>query len=212
MTGTMDSGISIRQIIEDERTAPLFRELGVLYAEMDRQYARAAAHYGFACTGCTDNCCMTRFHHHTLLEYAYLRQGFERLDRSERTDACGRAEKYAEALARWERQGRSEAFRMMCPVNKEGWCLLYAWRPMICRLHGIPHELNPPGRPRMLFGQGCAAFSAQCGHLPYHRFDRTPFYARMSALEKRLKSMLGISAKLKKTVAHMIVEDEVART
>ncbi len=43
---------------------------------MDLKYKEAADYYGFDCTGCEDNCCFTRFFHHTLLEYLYIMEGY----------------------------------------------------------------------------------------------------------------------------------------
>ena len=59
-----------------------------LYADMDAAYEKAAAAHGFACTGCEDSCCRTRFHHHTLAEYHCLREGFERLPGPRRGQSC----------------------------------------------------------------------------------------------------------------------------
>lgn len=187
----------------------LIADLEDLYGQMDHLYAQVSAHYGFKCAGCTENCCLTRFYHHTFLEYIYLRQGFAGLPASKQAAARQRAEAYLDVLVQSESGENAPPFRRMCPLNESGWCLLYAWRPMICRLHGIPHELAPPGRSNRVYGDGCAEFAASCGHLPYYPFDRTPFYARMSELEGRLRKALGVSGKSKKTIAHMLVQDEV---
>lgn len=205
----MERQIPVADLAADPRIEPVVKELESLYAEMDRQYDQAAAGYGFSCTGCADNCCLTRFYHHTFLEYIFLRRGFEQLSGPMRADIQKSAVQYADALRRAQSNVADAPFRMMCPLNREGWCVLYGFRPMICRLHGIPHELEPPGRQRMVFYHGCAAFDSQCGHLPYHGFDRTPFYIRMSGLEQDLKQKLGISEKSKKTVADMLIHDKV---
>jgi hypothetical protein len=55
------------------RCLPLLDRVGgPFYADMDRAYAEVADRYGFHCNGCADSCCLTRFYHHTLLEYLYL--------------------------------------------------------------------------------------------------------------------------------------------
>ena len=92
----------------------------------------------------------------------------------------------------------------MCPLNFDGRCILYAYRPMICRLHGIPHEFTRPDQ-RTLYGPGCEAFTkkyAQKGHI---KFDRTPFYLAMAELEKDFKLKAGLTRKLKMTIAQMII-------
>ncbi|HSM88690.1 MAG TPA: hypothetical protein VLT56_01580, partial [Desulfobacterales bacterium] len=55
--------------------ADVLKRLVPLYAAMDAAYEAAAAAYRFACMGCEESCCRTRFHHHTLVEYHGLRDG-----------------------------------------------------------------------------------------------------------------------------------------
>ncbi|MFP4194849.1 MAG: hypothetical protein ACOCQI_01830 [Desulfosalsimonas sp.] len=193
----------------DPALETLLGDLEHLYEEMDREYARVADHYGFKCTDCRDNCCLSRFYHYTYIEYIYLRGGFSRLPRHKRIEVRERAEKYVEALEERESMGDDTPFRAMCPLNESGLCILYSRRPMICRLHGLPHELAPPGRPKTVFGHGCHEFAEKCGHLPYYPFDRTRFYMRLSEIEAGAKKILGVSQKPKKTVAHMLICDEV---
>ena len=85
--------------------------------------------------------------------------------------------------------------------------MLYAFRPMICRLHGIPHELHRPGG-NVIKNPGCNAFFDQCrksGTSAYIRFDRTPFYRQMAILEKDLRQATGYTDKIKLTIAQMLV-------
>ena len=179
-----------------------FRRLETLYAAMDRDYDAAARHYGFFCAGCGDNCCLTRFYHHTAIEYAYLLSGFFQLPRDRRIVYMERAAAYSGELEGAERGNK--AFRHMCPLNDAGLCVLYDYRPMICRLHGIPHELSPPGQAKT-FGAGCDAFEAQCGHIAYRPFDRTPFYTGLAGLERRFREQAGAAGKFKMTVAGMLI-------
>ncbi len=182
-----------------------FKELQGLYAAMDRAYDQAADRYGFSCTGCADSCCLTRFYHHTAIEYAYLLSGFRELPPERRRTFLSRAQACIRDLERAMRE--KKPFRHMCPVNDDGWCALYAHRPMICRLHGIPHELSPPGRPKIQ-GAGCTEFERQFGDLPYAAFDRTPFYAEMAGMERRFRAQAGISEKFRMTVAMMLISLE----
>ena len=57
-----------------------FKKIASIYKDMDRAYGEAAAHYDFDCRGCADNCCFTRFYHHTHVEFFYLLEGFGQLD------------------------------------------------------------------------------------------------------------------------------------
>lgn len=176
--------------------------LAILFEQMDRSYAVVADQYGFHCSGCTDNCCRTRFYHHTLLEYLYLIDGVRRLDRITRQTVLGRAASVNTQQA--DRKGG--ALRVMCPLNRDGRCLVYTHRPMICRLHGIPHELHRPDG-RIMRNPGCDAFFDQCrrsGKNDYIPFDRTPFYREMAMLEKALRAETGCGDKMKLTIAQML--------
>lgn len=178
-----------------------FDRLAGLYAEMDQAYERAAAAYGFNCQGCADNCCQTRFFHHTHIETAYLLAGFGELTADRQKVIHRRAGEVAAA----QRENAPGANRLMCPVNVDGWCALYLHRPMICRLHGLAHELRLPGKPKT-YGPGCGEFERLFGHKSYVPFDRTPFYAQMARLEQAFKAHAGIHARIKKTVAEMLVD------
>jgi Fe-S-cluster containining protein len=178
--------------------------LRLLYARMDEVYDRAASCYGFVCQGCEDNCCRTRFHHHTLVEYAALRDGFEGLAASEQAPILRRAEAW-----RAEHAGGGDT-RPLCPLNNEERCVLYAQRPMICRLHGIPHELRRPGQPAQR-SPGCGDFSRRCGHMPYHTFDRTPLYVELAQLESEFQQALGVRRPFKHTISEMLLDDHLAQ-
>ena len=167
--------------------------LHALYAEMDRAYHRVSAAYGFTCNGCADNCCWSRFHHHTLVEYLDLQAGLAQLPPRVHAGVTARARQAVQA---------PPDRRTPCPLLEDARCLLYGHRPMICRLHGIPHRLvRPDGK--VLEGDGCAAFHARCGPA-VQRLDRTPFYRQLAALETELRAKTGFSGRLHLTVAGMI--------
>jgi hypothetical protein len=79
---------------------------------------------------------------------------------------------------------------------------------MICRLHGIPHELQRADG-RIARSPGCEEFLNQCrqgGKTEYIPFDRTPYYRKMALLENELRLKTGVATKLKLTIAQMIVK------
>lgn len=185
----------------EEKIAPFMERLESLYNKMDEKYNETANYYGFHCGGCEENCCFTRFHHHTFIEYLYIIKGFELLGELIKTEIREKAALVFGQTEELEKSGMP--VRLLCPLNYQGLCALYSYRPMICRLHGIPHELVMPGRDKIT-GPGCWEFSSCCGEKEYIVFDRTSFYAEMAGLEKEFKSLFGISEKIKLTVAGML--------
>ena len=186
------------------RLRPLLDQLKTLFDDMDKAYTAVADRYGFHCSGCTDNCCLTRFSHHTLVEFFYLIEGVATLPPDTRQALVGVARSINDTIESADQ--RNETIRIMCPLNQEGRCILYTFRPMICRLHGIPHELHGPNG-QVVKNPGCDVFFDQCrekGRTAYIRFDRTPFYRRMAMLENQVRSQSGYTGKIKLTVAQML--------
>jgi Fe-S-cluster containining protein len=189
-------------LIEPAVLADFMQQLKRINAVMDDAYDRAAQQYGFTCDGCRDNCCRTRFYHHTLIEYLYLKEGLMTLNADMQDRVKLRAITVMDTIEK-ARDNR-EAIRLMCPLNVDTRCILYPYRPMICRLHGIPHELKKPGRPSIR-GPGCDTFDSRCGHKPYIPFDRTRIYRDMAKLEQDVRRSIGYTAKIKMSVAQMII-------
>ena len=189
--------------LHDERLIVFSDRLQNIFAEMDRKYGIAAEYYGFQCQGCQENCCRTRFYHHTYLEYLSIRRGFGNLDPLRQSAIRLKAEEVCRPTELADNKGLP--VRPMCPLNHDGLCALYEQRPMICRLHGIPHELQKPGRP-VIHGPGCGDFDERCSDKSYFKFDRTPFYFAMAGLENEFKQAAGLTGRIKMTIAEMILE------
>ncbi|MEW6670386.1 MAG: YkgJ family cysteine cluster protein [Thermodesulfobacteriota bacterium] len=168
---------------------------------MDQAYRAAAEQSGFVCSGCEENCCRSRFYHYTWLEYFYLLEGFHRLAPEDRRSIRQAAENVRQQ-DRLETSGADS--RPMCPLNLEGRCRLYPHRPMICRLHGIRHKLQRPGKV-LLCGPGCETFERLRPVPGEARLDRTPYYRQMAELELKFKNEAGICRKVKMTIAEMIL-------
>lgn len=188
--------------IDDPILADFFDRLHSIFTAMDRCYTEAAEHYGFHCRGCEDNCCRTRFYHHTYLEYLYIHAGLNKLTHQKKQEVQSRAALICRQAEKADE--RTTPVRLMCPLNSDGLCTLYIYRPMICRLHGIPHELRKPGQ-NVTRGPGCGMFAVQCSSKSYREFDRTPFYFEMAKLESELKQSAGLSGRIKMTIAEMII-------
>jgi Fe-S-cluster containining protein len=187
---------------DDPNLASFFDRLKSIFTAMDRQYAEIAGHYGFQCNGCEDNCCRTRFYHHTYLEYLYIHSGFNNLAIQTKQEILSRAGDVCRNNDMADEKHTTA--RAMCPLNFDGLCSLYNYRPMICRLHGIPHEIRKPGQ-NIVRGPGCGMFAVHCSDKRYRKFDRTPIYFAMAKLESELKQALGLTSKIKLTIAEMIM-------
>ncbi len=190
--------------LQPEKYLPFSDRLKSLYADMNEKYKAAADYYGFHCSGCEDNCCLTRFCHHTFSEYFCILEGYNTLTREQQTEMIKSASEVCRKTAEADEKGMP--VRLMCPLNFGGFCVLYDYRPMICRLHGISHELRKPGQ-NIVYSPGCEAFTKQSEGKGYFQFDRTPFYIEMAKLEAELKQAFGITQKLKMTVAEMLTSE-----
>jgi len=188
--------------IDDRRLSAFLDRLRDIFTAMDLEYARAASHYQFQCDGCANSCCLTRFYHHTFLEYFYFRRSFEKLDSRKKDEIIVKAEEVCRETAKADE--KDMPVRLMCPLNDDSLCTLYPFRPMICRMHGIPHELQKPGQ-NVIHGPGCSTFDERCADKGYFKFDRTPIYVALANLENEFKQTVGIEGKIKMTVAEMIL-------
>lgn len=191
--------MNVIDMIQIAENAGIFDDLAAVFSDMDRAYEESASSAGFSCTGCAESCCETRFYHFTWVEYLYLLKGLDGLD-PDKSSLVGDRAKY---VADFYRKGNQiEVPRIMCPVNEDGLCSLYLYRPMICRLHGIAHEFTMAGGKKT--GPGCALFDESAKGRDIKVMDRTPFYTRLSMLEKRTRDILDQPGKIRMTVADMI--------
>lgn len=168
----------------------LVHRLADLYALMDRAYTAAADKVGFACQGCDGAaCCTVDVPVYTFTEMHYLRRGFSSLDEGRRRIVLDRCRIMLEAKST---NPTGDAYRgAVCALSFDGLCGLYAYRPMICRLAGIPHFfVRPDGSTRE--SGGCHRYEREI--LPFHpatRIDRTQFYRVMGEIEIDAVKALG---------------------
>lgn len=86
-----------------------------------------------------------------LIEALFLKNDFERLDKEEKEKAIARAKKADQELERIQkrlRQFRDDPYminyilakeRIRCPLlSEEHECILYPYRPITCRVYGVP--------------------------------------------------------------------------
>ncbi|QGY40029.1 hypothetical protein GM415_07780 [Pseudodesulfovibrio cashew] len=188
-----------------------FRKLAAIYDKMVAQYGEAADAIGLTCEGCTDNCCLSFFQHHTYVEWAYMWEGLKQLPADRLEEIKARAQDYVDqaqaALARGERP------HIMCPLNideKQGICGLYKHRLMICRMHGVPNLLVKPNGQQVQF-PGCyrcqertEAYEQDGKMAPV--VNRTSLYKDLVMLEMQFVGKnLRQLPKVDHTIAEMIV-------
>jgi len=171
-------------------------KLAVLYQEMEAVYDRTAAKIGLTCQECPDNCCDSYFLHHTVIEWAYLWRGLRTLAPSPLETVMARArlclDHYHEAI-------KAETWpKIMCPLNENGRCMLYLYRPMICRCHGVPARLRHPDGKTLHFPGCfcCQELTARPGRAA--EMDRTPLLRRLARLEEEFLGELNLSPKTPK--------------
>ena len=184
-----------------------FRKLAAIYDKMVAQYDQAAGPIGLTCEGCTDNCCLSFFQHHTYVEWAYMWEGLNQLPPDRLDEIKARAQDYVDqaqaALSRGERP------HAMCPLNldeKQGICGLYKHRLMICRMHGVPNQLVKPTGQIIRFPgcYRCQELTEPMDEPPF--VDRTPLYRDLVQLEMQFVGRnLRMLPKVDHTIAEMIV-------
>jgi Fe-S-cluster containining protein len=183
--------------------APYLEKLFEIYREIDNAYDKSARFYQFSCKGCDENCCDNIFYHHTLIEYFGLIEGFEKLEQEVREESIRRAKTYLKKLNK--HRGKEEQIKLMCPLNYDGLCIIYDYRPLICRIHGLPGELNHPKKGRQQFS-GCRRFERIAEKDRTEIIDRTAFYTQIATLESKLRYEMDYMMKFHKTIAEMLLD------
>jgi len=193
-----------------ELTLPvaLRRRLERLYRAMEEDYDGVAAQLSFSCSGCPDNCCDSYFLHHTYAEWAYLWLGYRQLSAGKRKETMKRAEKAVQSCRAALGQGMRPL--VMCPLNDQGLCVLYPYRLLVCRTHGVPAAMTRPDGKRLVF-PGCFRCQDIVSNLKTKGVDiplveRTPLLRELVQLEKELlQEIRHRCPKVKMTVAEMLV-------
>lgn len=172
---------------------------------MEEAYNQAAARLGLSCRECPDNCCTSYFQHHTYIEWAYLWKGIRSCSHEKQRQYMNRAAEYVTQSRALLAQGLRP--RIMCPLNDNGFCQLYKYRLMICRMHGIPNSFVRPDGKKMSF-PGCFRCQDLCSHLKdVPVLDRTPFYRDLASLEMdfvgpKIKTLPRVNLTLAEMVVH----------
>jgi hypothetical protein len=193
------------KINEMALTSEFTEKAANLYRDMEVAYDRTAKDLDFSCSGCPDNCCDSFFLHYTYTEWANLWHGLKTLDDNMLKTITEKASAYV--IASEASLEKGERPIIMCPLNSEGLCALYAYRMMICRLHGVPTTFTKPDNQQLHF-PGCYRcqehISTKNALAP---LDRTQFFQRLVNLEiELLGNRKRTAPKMKLTIAQMIVK------
>lgn len=178
----------------------LIPRLTELYRLMDSAYCEVGNEVGFSCEGCDGvKCCTVDLILHTAVEMLYLRRGFNALDMSRQLEVLGRCRGIIKAKE--DDVLGAEYRNAVCALNFEGVCILYEYRPMICRLAGIPHIIMRPDG-TMTESGGCIRYhEAIEPDQPNLKIDRTDFYRQMAGIEIEVVRAVG-----KRTASRTIAE------
>jgi hypothetical protein len=186
----------------------LLKSLQEIYSKLETEYDRVAGELNFSCSNCPDNCCDSYFLHHTNAEWAYLWMGLQKLDPDDFVEIEARAAEYIRLCA--EAEARGERPQVMCPLNRDGLCVLYEHRMLVCRTHGVPAMIKRPDG-RILKFPGCF----HCQDIVEKKtekdrvasVDRTPMLHLLARLENDLlEQRRHLLPKVKMTIAQMIIK------
>jgi len=174
----------------------LLDRYGALLGEVDAWFQCCFEQYPelIACHNGCSACCRGLFDI-TLLDAFYLRRGFDRLPESLRTKIGAAASQRLELLSRvnpnfvepwllngipeddWDALMPEEDETPCLLLSESGGCLVYGYRPMTCRLNGIP-LIDVSGEE--LFDEWCTLnfTEADPRHLAGLRFGFTELFTR----------------------------------
>ena len=168
----------------------LFQSYENLVVRADQAFQKVANEYP-ECVKCHSHCadCCHAVFGLFLVEAAYVNQHFTQLDRKQRRSAILRANKSDKDLERLEKKLQThhcnpqmgpislERERIRCPLlDDRQECILYPYRPITCRVYGIPTAIH--GKARVC---GRAGFE-EAGSYP--AFDLDGLYRDLYMLSK----------------------------
>jgi hypothetical protein len=177
-----------------------------IYSEMEAAYDLVAQDLRFGCAGCTDNCCDSYFLHHTYAEWSYLWLGVDELPGQMQKEVLEKAHAYI--ITAEKAMQRGERPQIMCPLNENGLCVVYKYRLMVCRTHGVPAQITRPDGKTMSFPGcfRCQELVKQNGGNP-PVVERTAMLTKLAFLEQEfLENKRHLYPRVKLTIAEMLVK------
>jgi Fe-S-cluster containining protein len=179
------------------KSASLSRSFELLVDKADEAFRQAKDLHGFrmACELHCSDCCHAVFGLF-LIEAANLKKHFDELDTEKKKEILLRCNETERGLKRLEKKLERHGEdletqtwilareRIRCPLlDKNNECVLYAHRPITCRVYGIPTRIQ--GKARV-----CGKATFEKG-VSYPVFDLDAVYGDLYALSKELLSDTG---------------------
>jgi len=173
-------------------SAQLFRSYELLVDKADQAFIEIQQKHG-ECVQCERHCsdCCHAVFGLFLIEAAYLKQHFDKLEKDKIKDALWRCNEADKALKRLENMLESykgdphmQAYamareRIRCPLLDDNMdCILYPFRPITCRVYGIPTKIQ--GNARV-----CGKSGFKKG-MTYPVFDLDAVYRDLYELSKEI--------------------------
>jgi Fe-S-cluster containining protein len=177
-----------------KKTEDLFRTYESLVDRADGAFREIQGSHG-SCVRCKPGCsdCCHAVFGLFLIEAGYLKFHFDQIPADQKKDALLRVNETERGLKRLESKMRAhgddpsmQAYilateRVRCPLlDQENGCILYAHRPITCRVYGIPTRIH--GKARVCGKGGFEKGTA------YPTFDLDSTYRDLFALSKELIS------------------------
>lgn len=179
-----------------KKLTDLFQEYEDLVAKADKAFSKIQDDHG-ACIKCDIQCsdCCNSVFGLFLIESVYLNYHFDKLEDKYRQEVLQRGDKADKDLQEIEKklqahddpQAIARAMareRVRCPLlNDEEKCMMYAHRPITCRVYGIPTIIN--GKPHACWKAGFEKGKT------YPAFDLDGAYRQLYRLSGELLEIAG---------------------
>jgi Fe-S-cluster containining protein len=179
------------------KTESLFRSYDLLVDKADEAFQKTKDLHGssMACELHCSDCCHAVFGLF-LIEAASLKHHFDKLDTEKKKGVLLRCNETERGLKRLEKKLESYGEdpetqasilareRIRCPVlDENNECVLYAHRPITCRVYGVPTKIHGKAR-------ACGKATFKKG-VPYPVFDLDGVHRNLYALSRELLSEAG---------------------
>lgn len=152
-----------------QKISGIIRKYGRFLDEANRLFSTSAEKHKVRCKRGCHECCSSGFFDITLLDAMYLNASLKKLPAHVRRKIVSRAEEQLDVLEKKQAFFRNDpilydqkaidvvsrrSMRVHCPALENGRCLIYDYRPHICRIFGPTIR----GKRRAVHLEGCGYF------------------------------------------------------